>query len=122
MSAEINITANYIKYVLSKIESDLYNHVYPVDITKTVIFLNYIKASQSLLRDIYIITNVDNLEPFGKYLLFMMKKAETGQINFENLIQNMEKDKSILIHILIRSFKARTRHPSGRTGKKYTKK
>ncbi|HEY5124261.1 MAG TPA: hypothetical protein VIK14_11045 [Ignavibacteria bacterium] len=107
MSAEINITANYIKYVLSKIESDLYNHVYPVDITKTVIFLNYIKASQSLLRDIYIITNVDNLEPFGKYLLFMMKKAETGQINFENLIQNMEKDKSILIHILIRSFKSK---------------
>ncbi len=105
MNFEKNITANYIKYVITKTEKDLHNSSYPIDLVKAIRFLNFIKNSHNILRDIYIATNVSNLEPLGKYMLFMMKKAETGQINFENLIPNMEKDKEFLVRILTGFFK-----------------
>jgi hypothetical protein len=105
MAAEKSLTFNYAKYVFGKIEREFYNHSYPVDLAKTVRFINAIMNSQNLLRDIYIITKIKKLSSLGNYMLFMMKKAETGQINFENLIPNMEKDKEFLVHILTGFFK-----------------
>ncbi len=104
MAAEKSLTFNYAKYVFGKIEREFYNHSYPVDLAKTVRFINAIMNSQNLLRDIYIITKIKKLSPLGNYMLFMMKKAETGQINFENLIPNMEKDKEFILRILTEFF------------------
>jgi len=115
MSTEKNLTFNYTKYVFGKIEREFCNHSYPVDLAKTVRFINAIMNSQNLLRDIYIITKVEHLASLGNYMLFMMKKAETGQINFENLIPNMEKDKEFILHILMQCFKTEQPKSSRKT-------
>jgi chemotaxis protein histidine kinase CheA len=112
MAAEKSLTFNYAKYVFGKIEREFYNHSYPVDLAKTVRFINAIMNSQNLLRDIYIITKIKKLSPLGNYMLFMMKKAETGQINFENLIPNMEKDKEFILRVLTEFFM--TKEPGSR--------
>ena len=106
MAAEKNLTFNYTKYVFGKIEREFYNQSYPVDLARTVRFITSIMNSQNLIRDIYIITKIEDLSVLGNYMLFMMKKAETGQINFENLIPNMEKDKEYILRILTNYFKS----------------
>ncbi len=115
MATEKNLKFNYTKYVFGKLEREFYNHSYPVDLAKTVRFINAIMNSQNLLRDIYIITKIENLSSLGNYMLFMMKKAETGQINFENLIPNMEKDKEFIIRILTGYFKTEELRSSRKT-------
>ena len=106
MSADKHIKNYYFKYIFSKIEKDLYEKGYSIDIVKAITFVNYIKNSQNYLRDIYLISRIENLEALGKYLLFILKKAETGQINFENLTRNAEVDTDYIIPVLTSFFKS----------------
>lgn len=56
-----------------------------------------LKGSRNLVRDAYIISKVQELRRLGNYLLFMIKKTETGDINYENLPLNIQTDKEFLL-------------------------
>ena len=105
MSSEKNIKNNYFKFIFSKAEKELYDKGYPVDLSKAIKFINSLKNSQNLLRDIYLISRIENFEKLGKYLFFILKKTDTGQITFENLTRNADVDTDVIVQSIISNFK-----------------
>ena len=95
---------DYIKFVISKIETELLIHPSVIDISKAVFLIKILKSSRNLIRDAYIISKVRELRQLGNYLLFMIKKTETGDINYENLTLNIQTDKGFLLKEFISGF------------------
>ena len=104
MAEEIQ-NKDYFVFVLSKVKEDLCQNKNNVDLDKVCSLLSKLEESDNPERDIYLLTSVGGLESLGSYLLFVLKKIETGAINFENIIPNLQTDKNYIKKELINNFK-----------------
>ena len=104
MAEEIQ-NKDYFVFVLSKVKEDLCQNKNNVDLDKVCSLLSKLEESDNPERDIYLLTCVGGLESLGSYLLFVLKKIETGAINFENIIPNLQTDKNYIKKELINNFK-----------------
>ena len=94
----------YLKYLILLIEKELSSHPGYEDKKMLFDFLSRLKNSTNLLRDIYFISGIKNLELLSAYLIFVLKKAEEKQITFDNLLENIEEDKVFIKREVINSF------------------
>lgn len=94
----------YFSYIIARAESDLKIYSGSSELIKCLYLLNVLKNSDNLLKDIYIISRIKNLKNFGNYLLFILKKAEAGEIRFENLLENLDADKKFILKELLSCF------------------
>lgn len=94
----------YFKFVVSKIESDLKIYSQSGDLLKCLYVMNILKESDNLLKDIYLISRIKNLKSLGNYLLFILKKTETGEVRFDNLLENLILDKDFILTELLKRF------------------
>lgn len=90
----------YFNFILSKVENDL--KVYPSsgELLKCLYLIGVLKSSESILKEIYTISRIRNLKNLGNYLLFVFKKVETGEIKFDNLLENLNLDKEFILNEL----------------------
>lgn len=94
----------YLKYLISVIEKDLSSHTVYADRKDLFNFLEKLKNSGNILKDIYILSRIKNLENLSAYLLFILKKSSEKQINFDNLLENIEEDQEFLKTEFINQF------------------
>ncbi|MFC2092307.1 hypothetical protein ACFLSV_00265 [Bacteroidota bacterium] len=92
---EIKETKNieYVSLLLSRVKSDVLINSeteIPHEISS---FIDKLKETENILKNIYLISRIEGLEPLGSYLLYVFKKVESGRVNFDNLTQNLLKDK-----------------------------
>ena len=104
MTLEIQ-NKDYFIFVLSKVREDLCQNKNNVDLDKACSLLSKLEESDNPERDIYLLTRVGGFETLGSYLLFILKKIETGTVNFENIIQNIQTDKDYIKKELVDNFK-----------------
>ena len=104
MTEEIK-NKDYLIFVLSKAKEDLCQNDNGVDLEMVCSLLSKLEKSDNPEREIFLLTRVEGFESLGSYLLFIMKKVETGAINFENFIRNLQEDKNYIIKELINSFR-----------------
>lgn len=71
---------------------------------KCLYLLGVLKNSDNPLKDIYTISRIKNFKPLGNYLLFILKKTETGEVRFDNLIENLILDKDFILTELLNRF------------------
>lgn len=94
----------YFKFVISKVENEINIYEGSKELNNALYILRVLKNSNNLLRDIYLISRIKNLKKFGNYLLFVHKKVESGEIRFENLLDNLSSDKESIENQLIDYF------------------
>jgi hypothetical protein len=99
------IDTEYISLLLSKVEEDLAKNRNKKNLEKPNNLLEKLKNSDYILRDLYLISKVDGLKPLSSYLLFILKKIETGEINFDNMVQYLQTDKKFIEKEIINYFK-----------------
>ena len=104
MTEEIK-NKDYLIFVLSKVKEELCQAKVDVDLEKACKLLSKLKESEDPMKDIYLVSRVEGLESLGNYLLFILKKIETGEINFESITQNLREDKKFIERELIKHFK-----------------
>lgn len=94
----------YFKFVVSKIETDL--KIYPTtgELLKCLYLLDVLKSSDNLQKDIYTISRIRSMKNLGNYLLFILKKTETGEIKFDNLLENLNLDKEFVVTEMLNCF------------------
>jgi hypothetical protein len=95
----------YINFVVSKIENDLKIYSNSGELLKCMYVLGVLKNSENLLKDIYAISRIKNFKSLGNYLLFILKKTETGDVRFDNLIENLNLDKKFILNELMSRFR-----------------
>jgi len=93
---KINKT-DYLKFVFHKTKIDLtrYN-ISNSDKDLIDRLFGKIICSDNLLKDLFILSHVNELKSIGKYFIFVLKKIEDDVINFENLSHNIETDTEYL--------------------------
>lgn len=96
---------DYLAFVLSKVREELCRNENDIDLEKVCNLLNKLEKADDPKEEIYLFTYVEGLESLGSYLLFIVKKIETGSINIENLIKNLQVDKDYIKKELVNSFK-----------------
>jgi len=94
----------YFKFVISKVENDFNIYEGSKELSKALYILKTLKNSDNLLKDIYLISRIKNLKNFGNYLLFIYKKADSGEIKFDNLLDNLSTDRESIEDELINYF------------------
>lgn len=87
---------DYIKFVVSKVESELIGLSNSREYIKVITVLHALKVSDNILRDIYILSGIKKLRQLSSYLIFIIKKVESGGINIDNFIENYTADKSFI--------------------------
>ncbi len=87
---------DYIKFVVSKVESEFIGHSNSREYIKVITVLHALKVSDNILRDIYILSGIKKLRQLSSYLIFIIKKVESGSINIDNFIENYSADKSFI--------------------------
>jgi len=87
---------DYIKFVVSKVESELMGLSKSREYIKVITVLHALKVSDNILRDIYILSGIKKLRQLSSYLIFIIKKVESGSINIDNFIENYKADKSFI--------------------------
>ncbi|TRZ64836.1 hypothetical protein D4R20_02165 [bacterium] len=97
-------SGEYFRFVLNKVEKDLIVFARREEVSAALYLLKVLKNSNDLLRDIYIISHARKLKPLGNYLLFMLKKIESGEVRFDNLIENLSSDKEHIEAEIINNF------------------
>lgn len=103
----------YLNFVVSKIENDLKISGTTAEQMKCVYVLEVLKNSENLLKDIYTISHIKNFKPLGNYLLFILKKSETGEVRFDNLIENLNQDRDFIMRELKSRFRLDARDEDG---------
>jgi hypothetical protein len=103
----------YLNFVVSKIEKDLKISGTTAEQMKCVYVLGMLKNSENLLKDIYTISRIKNFKPLGNYLLFILKKSETGEVRFDNLIENLNQDREFIMRELKSRFRLDARDEDG---------
>ncbi|MEO8211070.1 MAG: hypothetical protein ABI840_10975 [bacterium] len=75
---------DYLKFVFHKAKTDLtrYNISHSDKELIDRLFGKLI-FSENLLRDLFILSHVNELKSIGKYFIFVLKKIEDNVINFE---------------------------------------
>lgn len=99
-----NPEEKYLKYLITNLKKEYKNNPSGNTNKIAVNLLNRLKNSNNLLRDIYIISKIKNLEILSAYLLFILKKTSEKQITFDNLIENIEEDRKFLKRELMNRF------------------
>lgn len=99
-----NPEEKYIKYLITNLEKEYKNNPSGNTNKIAVNLLNRLKNSNNLLRDIYIVSKIKNLEILSAYLLFILKKTSEKQITFDNLLENIEEDRKFLRRELMNRF------------------
>jgi hypothetical protein len=94
----------YFKFVVSKIENDLKIYSSSGELLKCLYLLSILKNSDNPLKDIYTISRIKNFKSLGNYLLFVLKKTETGEVRFDNLLENLILDKDFILTELLNRF------------------
>ena len=94
----------YFKFVVSKIENDLKIYAASGELLKCMYLLNVLKNTNDPMKDIYTISRIKNFKSLGNYLLFILKKTETGEVRFDNLLENLILDKDFILTELINRF------------------
>ena len=87
---------DYIKFVVTKVESEFIEHSNSREYIKVITVLHALKVSDNILRDIYILSGIKKLRQLSSYLIFIIKKVESGGINIDNFIENYTADKSFI--------------------------
>jgi|WetSurMetagenome_2_1015567.scaffolds.fasta_scaffold06218_5 hypothetical protein len=95
----------YFKFLFSKIENEIKIINSSSELLKCLYLLDVLKKSDNLLKEIYIISRIKDLKILGNYLLFILKKSETGEVKFDNLLENLNLDKEFIIKELLKQFK-----------------
>ncbi len=95
----------YFNFILSVIENDLKIYKSTENLFRCIYILNVLRSSADLKKDIYIISRIKNLKNFGNYLIFVLKKIESGEVKFENLLENLRLDKGFLLEEFKRCFR-----------------
>jgi hypothetical protein len=99
-----NPEEKYLKYLITNLETE-YRTYHPGEINRTAAkLLKRLRNSPDLLKDIYIISKIKNLEILSAYLLFILKKSSEKQITFDNLLENIEEDRTFLKRELMNKF------------------
>ncbi|MBI5402918.1 MAG: hypothetical protein HY959_05930 [Ignavibacteriae bacterium] len=103
----------YLNFVVSKIENDLKISGASAEQMKCLYVLGVLKNSDNLLKDIYTISRIKNFKPLGNYLLFILKKSETGEVRFDNLLENLNQDREFIIRELKSRFRLDAQEEDG---------
>lgn len=95
---EIKETKNieYVSLLLSRVKSDLFKNSETEILHEVNSFIDKLRESENILKNVYLISRVEGLEPLGSYLLYVFKKVESGRVNFNNLTQNLLTDKTFI--------------------------
>ena len=95
---EIKETKNieYVSLLLSRVKSDLLKNSETEILHEVNSFIDKLRESENILKNVYLISRVEGLEPLGSYLLYVFKKVESGRVNFNNLTQNLLTDKTFI--------------------------
>jgi len=97
-----NKETKYIKYLIKLIELD-FCHLKKSERKNSIInILNKIKYSENLLKEIFLISKIKKFRNLSAYLLFILKKSSEEKINFDNLIENINTDKTYLKNELLK--------------------
>src|SRR6188474_3710720 len=93
---------DYLKFIFHKAKTDLtrYN-VSRSDRQLIDKIFGKLIYSDNLLRDLFILSHVNEFKSIGKYFIFILKKIEDNVINFENLSQNIDADTEYLENELL---------------------
>lgn len=95
---------NYVKYILNRVNKDIKRSQSRLDYVKIDKLFNLLLYQENIYKNIYYISNIKSLKSISNYLLFILKKQDTGLINFENLLQNLKNDKEFLERELVKNF------------------
>ena len=86
----------YVSLLLSRVKNDLHKNRETETLPDVNNFIDKLRESENLLKDIYLISCVEGLKPLGSYLLYVFKKVESGRVSFDNLTQNLQLDKAFI--------------------------
>lgn len=114
----------YLKFLFHRAKSDLAG--YELESSQRELINNLfgrLSASENLLKDLFILSQIKELHNIGKYLIFILKKIEDEVINFDNFKQNLSSDSEFIEKELLNYFsnpeiKSKADEPD--TGEKYS--
>lgn len=89
-------STEYIKFVVGKVEKDFLNLGNSLEYIKVMTILQSLKSSENILRDIYILSGTKKLRQLSYYIIFILKKMESGRITIDNFIENLNTDKNFI--------------------------
>jgi len=89
-------STEYIKFVVGKVEKDFLNLGNSLEYIKVMTILQSLKSSENILRDIYILSGTKKLRQLSYYIIFILKKMESGRITIDNFIENLNTDKKFI--------------------------
>lgn len=88
-----SINKDYLKFVFYRTSSDLAKYSISLSDYRFINrLLDRIISSANLSKDLYILSNVQELKNIGKYIIFIIKKLQDNVITFDNLTQNLKAD------------------------------
>ncbi len=87
---------DYIKFVLSKVETSFADYSGSPEYAKVITILNSLKSSSDILREIYLLSGIKKLRELSGYLVFMFRKTESGRVNLDNFLENYTADREFI--------------------------
>jgi len=87
---------DYIKFVISRVESDFAEYSSGNEYEKVITILRSMKSADNILREAYVLSGIKKLRKLAFYIIFMYKKIESNRINLDNFLENFKTDKEFL--------------------------
>jgi hypothetical protein len=87
---------DYIKFVLSKVETDFIKFMGSPEYARVMTILSSLKSSNDILREVYVLSGINKLRELSFYLVFMFRKLESGRINLDNFLENYLADRNFI--------------------------
>jgi hypothetical protein len=87
---------DYIKFVVSKVESGFLEYSNSREYVKVITVLNSLKMTDNILKELYILSGIKKLRRLTSYFIFMIKKVEAGSITLDNFMENYVTDKTYI--------------------------
>ena len=84
---------DYIKFVVSKVESGFLDYSNSREYVKVITVLHSLKMADNILKELYILSGIKKLRRLTNYFVFMIKKVEAGSITLDNFMENYVTDK-----------------------------
>jgi len=86
----------YIKFVVSKVESGFLDYSNSREYVKVITVLHSLKMTDNILKELYILSGIKKLRRLTSYFIFMIKKVEAGSITLDNFMENYVTDKKYI--------------------------
>ena len=87
---------DYIKFVISKVESGFLGFSNSREFVKVITVLHSLKMADNILKELYILSGIKKLRRLTSYFIFMIKKVEAGSITLDNFMENYITDKNYI--------------------------